>query len=150
MHRIMFSCALAALSIFLGMGCIVRTKPSLEPAADNADQLQGAITECRVQLGIPSDRVNLELTITDRELIRRLIESPLELANENAHPARYVVIGTVEIRRRDGTKDRIALFEPWGHFKHGEKYMTTDFCELKKAFKVAVAETAVYLDEGDR
>jgi hypothetical protein len=69
----------------------------------------------------------LILRIKQKDMMKNLIYDPISKAKENPHPAAYVVLGLLILRKDDGTKEEVQLFRPWGHIKIGETYFT---CEL--------------------
>jgi hypothetical protein len=104
-----------------------------------------AIVECRISLG--REGLTLDLRITNRKLIKKLIEEPLGKARKDPDPARYQVLGTVLLKKKDGSEDRFVIFQPWGRYKVGDRYMIADFSGLKKAFKEAIARSKWEFDE---
>jgi hypothetical protein len=96
------------------------------------------IVECRISVEISFTEF-LELRITDRQLIKELVEDPLKKALPDPSPKKYEIRGSVIFKRKGGTKDGIALFHPWGRYKVGDRYMIADFSGIQKALKKAIA-----------
>jgi hypothetical protein len=113
------------------------TRSTARPVDKAQASEKKAIVECRISLG--REGLTLDLRITDRKLIKKLIEEPLKKARTDPDPAKYKVLGSVILKKKDGSEDRFVFFSPWGRYKVGEKYLIADFSGLKKAFKEAIS-----------
>jgi hypothetical protein len=102
------------------------------------------ISEITVSLGFSEE--TLEMRITDRSLIHKLLEKPLSNAVADVKPARYQVVGTLRIEYKDGSTDALSLFIPWGHYKHNDQYMIADFSALTKEFRELIDQHRKFLD----
>ncbi len=54
----------------------------------------------------------MDQIITDQKLVNQLIEQPLKSAKADPRPAEYVIIGSVNMKRKDGSYDGLFLFAP--------------------------------------
>jgi hypothetical protein len=103
------------------------------------------IVECRVSLDIGSDEnLRLDLRITERKLIKKLLENPLSKARPDPKPSAYKIRGSVILKYKDGSEVRFVFFQPWGRYKVRDKYMIADFSGIQKAFKKAIANVKEY------
>jgi hypothetical protein len=97
------------------------------------------VVECRISLEAGSVDLTLDLRITERKLIKKLVEDPLSKARPDPDPAKYKVGGSVILKYKDGSEGRFVFFHPWGRYKMGDKYMVADFSGIQKEFKKAIA-----------
>lgn len=104
------------------------------------------VVECRVGLGHASQEYMMQLCIKNPASIKTLVLEPIQKAAPDPRPAKYVIIGGLEVIRRDGSKEGYSLFLPWGHFGHGNDYFITDFSGLLGAFQMAMKWTKSELD----
>lgn len=145
--RLMFICAVLGIPLVTAEGVdnpkvpgpakneTPPKKAATSPRADDAPQV-------RVNFGYSDDSVHVHVVMTDPKMIKDLVEVPIAKAVVDPNPARYVVLGTMAIVTKDGTK-YYSLFLPWGHFKHDNTYWIADFGDLQRKI---VAELRFQMD----
>jgi hypothetical protein len=87
----------------------------------------------------------LELRITEPSLIKELVEEPLNRGQSDPAPARYVIKGSIVLKRKDGSQEGLALFHPWGRYKMADKYFITDLSPIQQAFQQSISQAQQYL-----
>jgi hypothetical protein len=87
--------------------------------------------QCRISFDTET-QLSVELEIPDPKLVHELVTEPLEDAKRDPRPARYVVLGTLSIDDGHGSKERVALFLPWGHIRRGDVYSIADLTKLRQ------------------
>src|SRR5262249_46048411 len=60
------------------------------------------------------------------------------------YAAEHPLIGQT-LRKKDQSEQVFILFHPWGRYKHGDKYLITDFSALQKAFSESIVRAQRYL-----
>jgi hypothetical protein len=91
----------------------------------------GTGAQCKISFDSET-RLALEIGIPDPKLVHELVTDPLEDAKRDPRPSRYVVLGTLSIDDGHGSKERVALFLPWGHIRRGEVYSIADLTKLRQ------------------
>jgi hypothetical protein len=93
-------------------------------------------------LGVPNHR---------SKLAKELIDDALEKAKIDEHPAFYEVMGSLFMRKEDGTTKRFVLFHPWGHYKDMNSYKIADFAKLSRRLRKDMASISEGLKQvGER
>jgi hypothetical protein len=116
--------------------------PPDAPRRDSSPRADDPV-ECRVSLN--TGDIAVALRITDSKVIRALVLDPLEKAVVDMKPEKYVVMGSVSVKRRDGSEDGFVLFSPWGHCKKGGKYLIADLSAFQKVLKDALKRADEHL-----
>src|SRR5262249_38994977 len=86
--------------------------------------MKGDISRCRIVL-VNGGHIELH----DRAMIQMAIIDPVRKARDDIRPSRYIALGHIELDFKDGRKENIALFLPWGHFALGERYFIGDLTQ---------------------
>jgi hypothetical protein len=94
----------------------------------------GSIEVLRISMPIDTD-VQLQLVVRNKELIKRLIQAPVEAAKPDPKPADYRAFASLTLEDNKGVTESMQLFEPLGHFKRHGKYYIADLGELRKYLK---------------
>jgi hypothetical protein len=110
------------------------------PASSSADTKDKSIGEARVALYVRNGTNTVELRLTDTLLIKRIFEEPLSKATPDVNPKSYVLVGSLILKRKDGSEEAAALFHPLGKVKIRDKYVNVDLSEFRKVVKDAIAE----------
>ena len=108
-----------------------------------ADQVN-SVVECTISLGLHPTYV--ELRIADQKQIKEIVQDPLEKARLDPDPAKYKVLGSVSMKRNDGSEYRCTLFSPWGRFSRDRKIYIADFSAMRKALKESLTDAIGQLD----
>ncbi|HEX4588680.1 MAG TPA: hypothetical protein VH120_02045 [Gemmataceae bacterium] len=124
--------SLVALQLW---GAPPETKPQEDKVSNHS------IIEAVVWLDTSKKGCLVGIKLTDRALIKQLVEDPIDKAHpEPKPPPAYVDMGQIDLKRKDGTIESIWLFGPWGKLKRGEKYLSADLKALRALVLESVKE----------
>ena len=134
--------ALASLTL----GCMCREQPDekIEPnpvpqhetlnenSKDTTMPQEQEVVEASVMMVTDySDRIRVGIHLCeDKKLIDDLILAPIRNAKTDPEPAKYIYVGGLVVKNKDGSETCYALYEPWGHFSRENNYYITDFEKL--------------------
>jgi hypothetical protein len=100
------------------------------------------VVEARVRLGLGyTEDMFVELLIRDKKVLNEEILVPLEKAKADPQPAKYIVVGTLSVKRHDGSVAYYWLYSPWGCFSNEkDKYYMADFQRLLGTLRKAMGD----------
>lgn len=123
--------------IFAMSGCNCEISGSAEGVGvDKAS----AVVECRISLDLGGG-IAAELRLTDANLIKDLFLEPLRKARPDPERTKYKVLGSVSVKKKDGSEESFVLFRPWGRIQ-GEKLLIVDLSGLRKLLKESLSQAA--------
>ncbi len=101
---------LTCILLFMLSFIVVTSVQVLIGAATTSSSMQVSIAkekesvECRIALDLEINGQELELRITDKKLIQKLVQEPMKKARkDDPHPPRYRGLGTLYIKYKDGS-----------------------------------------------
>jgi hypothetical protein len=109
--------------------------------APEAAKPDRTVVECVVSLETSKDGCYIQLRLTDPDMIKQLVEDPLDKARVEQQKAAYVVVGMITMKRKDGATDGANLYGPWGKVGRGKKLYTADLQALRKQILESLEET---------
>lgn len=135
-----FRVSLIGLAATLGLAASAASEPLQTSASERSKSPpnRAEVVECRVSLRQPGLGVEPVFLIVDPKLIEKLVLDPIKRAVHDPEPAEYIVMGSVTLISKDGSRDYYTLFAGWKYFSRGDEHLITDFSELKKGMKQAV------------
>lgn len=126
---------------FLQTMSLILALPLVAAEKGQAGRAEEAFVTCRLVFDFPKQQA-LEYVIRDAAMIEDLVCRPLRNAKRDPHPMDYKMYGTLELTRRNNSKEIILVFTRKGCIKRGNDYLIADLDELFEKMKEAVRRVA--------
>jgi hypothetical protein len=148
-HRVL---SLLCLVLLIGMQGACRNRQEQKPTdkqTDAAAAENDEVTEAHV-LFVPygmNNDVCVGIYINSTKLIDSAILSPIKNAKIDPTPAKYVILGGIVLKHKNGSETTYTLFDPWGNYQIDGKDYIANFKELGDVVKDSLAkEKLIFLN----